>query len=199
MQPKFWDDRYGRQEYIYGVSPNVFFKQFIDKEKPGKVLLPCDGEGRNAVYAASLGWQVDAFDFSLEGRKKALQLAELNKVDIVYSIAKASEYQPKERYYDLIALIFSHLPKDERDILFPNLIKALKPGGHLIAEIFSKDQLKYNSGGPKDPEMLMDPEDMEAYFGELETEMLAKKTILLRESKYHEGEGSVTRFIGRKQ
>ena len=61
---QFWDDRYSSGNYIYGTQPNRFFKEQIDKLEPGKLLLPAEGEGRNAIYAAREGWQVDAFDIS---------------------------------------------------------------------------------------------------------------------------------------
>jgi hypothetical protein len=59
-----WDERYNLPEYIYGTEPNQFLKNFIQKNKPGKILLPGDGEGRNSVYAAQSGWKVYAFDSS---------------------------------------------------------------------------------------------------------------------------------------
>ena len=61
----FWDERYSSEEYVYGTEPNQFFKEQIDKiTVPGKLLLPGEGEGRNAIYAARSGWQVDVFDQS---------------------------------------------------------------------------------------------------------------------------------------
>ena len=45
----FWDDRYSQPEYVYGVKPNEFFAEQIQKLTPGEIILPCEGEGRNAV------------------------------------------------------------------------------------------------------------------------------------------------------
>ncbi|HEY0354603.1 MAG TPA: hypothetical protein VGC29_00285, partial [Flavisolibacter sp.] len=84
MAIQFWNKRYADNNWVYGVQPNRFFKQFIDSHKPGRILLPAEGEGRNAVYAAKKGWTVDAFDFSVVARQKALQLAENNNVHINY-------------------------------------------------------------------------------------------------------------------
>ena len=71
-----WDESYNIEEYRYGETPNLFFKETIDKLPSGKILLPADGEGRNGVYAAKRGWTVDAFDQSSQGRDKALRLAQ---------------------------------------------------------------------------------------------------------------------------
>ena len=79
---KMWNSRYSAEEYAYGEEPNAFIKQQLDNLIPGKILFPAEGEGRNAVYAAKLGWNVEAFDLSTEGREKALSLAAQNGVDI---------------------------------------------------------------------------------------------------------------------
>ncbi|MBX0331880.1 hypothetical protein K3G39_01370 [Pontibacter sp. HSC-14F20] len=64
MMQQFWKERYRQQEMVYGSEPNVFFKEQLQGLAPGKILLPAAGEGRNAVYAASQGWDVLAFDYS---------------------------------------------------------------------------------------------------------------------------------------
>ena len=82
MTTEFWDMRYGDKDYAYGTEPNVYFKSFIDSNSSGKMLLPGEGEGRNAVYAAINGWDVYAVDQSQAGMEKAKKLAELNDVTI---------------------------------------------------------------------------------------------------------------------
>ena len=82
----FWNERYSSDEYVYGTEPNQFFKEQIQKINPsGRLLLPGEGEGRNAVFAAKLGWNVDAFDQSSVAKMKAETLAKLNNVKINYS------------------------------------------------------------------------------------------------------------------
>ena len=72
----FWDERYKAKAYVYGKEPNQYFAEKLRELEPGKILLPAEGEGRNAVFAARQGWEVSAFDSSSEGRKKAFLLAE---------------------------------------------------------------------------------------------------------------------------
>jgi len=86
---QFWDERYAAPAFAYGTEPNVFLKAQLNKMTPGSILFPCEGEGRNAVYAASLGWGVSAFDYSVSGRDKALMLANQQDVDITYQIIQA--------------------------------------------------------------------------------------------------------------
>ena len=85
----FWDERYSSIEFVYGTEPNIFFKDELDKLNTGNILLPGEGEGRNAVYAAVKGWNVDAVDFSIIAKEKALNLAEENSVSINYEITVA--------------------------------------------------------------------------------------------------------------
>ncbi|MDX1604123.1 MAG: SAM-dependent methyltransferase, partial [Salinimicrobium sediminis] len=83
---EFWNERYQREEYIYGKDPNEYLKAQLKNLTPGRILFPAEGEGRNAVHAAKKGWQVSAFDQSEEGRKKALRLAEAEGVEIDYTV-----------------------------------------------------------------------------------------------------------------
>ena len=72
---QFWDNRYAQEKWAYGKEPNTYIKEKLSLFKTGKVLFPAEGEGRNAVYAAKLGWEVSAFDYSFKGKEKADRLA----------------------------------------------------------------------------------------------------------------------------
>jgi len=104
---EFWNERFAQKIYTYGKAPNVFFANQINKLQKGTLLLPAEGEGRNAVYAAIKGWNVTAFDYSEEGRKKALSLSREYDVEIDYQIQHADEFSDSEKY-DAIALIYAH-------------------------------------------------------------------------------------------
>lgn len=105
-----WDIRYGKEEYFYGKEPNNYFKQEIGKLPPGKILLPGEGEGRNAVYAATLGWDVYAIDMSEAGRQKAFKLASEKGLNIRYEICNLQTYQYPVNEFDAVAIIFAHFP-----------------------------------------------------------------------------------------
>ena len=195
----FWDERYSSHEYIYGTEPNIFFKECIDRAAVGgKLLLPGEGEGRNAVYAAKLGWYVDAFDQSKCGQIKALKLASNNNVSINYSVIDLINFRPNNDYYDMAANIFVHLDSETRFIFHNKIISSVKNGGKIILELFSKNQLGKNSGGPQDAKMLCSIEEIRNDFKELKILILEEKTIYLDESDKHRGEASVIRFIGEK-
>jgi cyclopropane fatty-acyl-phospholipid synthase-like methyltransferase len=194
----FWDARYSSHEYVYGIEPNEFFKQQIENIKLGKLLLPGEGEGRNAVYAAKQGWLVDSFDQSINAQKKALRLAEKNNVNINYTIVDLNQFTPARNYYNAAAIIFVHFDPLVREIFHKKIIDSLKPGGTLILESFSKNQLGKNSGGPQELEMLYSLDDVMNDFKEMKTILLEEKNILLNEGDKHNGDASVIRFVGEK-
>lgn len=201
---EFWDNRYAAPEYAYGVKPNEFLKNtLVDLNLKGKILLPAEGEGRNAVFAAKLGLEVVAFDFSQEGKKKACELADQNNVKINYIIREFSEIEFEQNSFDIIALTFAHFHLSVRENYHKKLCKFLKMGGILILEAFSKNHLELSKinpsvGGPKNIEMLFSKEETRNDFSELEVVKLAEEEVFLEEGNCHRGKSSVIRFIGRK-
>ncbi len=194
-----WDNRYSTDEYVFGKEPNQFFKKEVAKIAPGRILLPGEGEGRNAIYAAGLGWAVDAFDFSSEGKTKAEKLAAESKVNINYSISDFAEYMPRENYYDAVGIFYLHIEEELRSRLFGRLIKSLKPSGKIIFECFEKEQIGYSSGGPSEESLLYSLEDVVNEFIDLDFEKFSKEKIYLNEGSGHVGEGIVVQFVGSRK
>ena len=143
---EFWNDRYAAEEYVYGKDPNVFFRSWVDSSTSGKMLLPGEGEGRNAVYAATAGWEVYAFDQSDNAREKALKLAKDRGVEINYRLGSLLDKPLEEESYDMVGLIFFHLFPEARRIYHAHLASALNPGGLIVFEAFSKEQINNNTG-----------------------------------------------------
>lgn len=194
----FWNTRYDQPDYAYGTRPNVFFEVQLDKLAPGKILLPCEGEGRNAVFAATRNWDVTAFDFSETARRKALQLAEENRVEIDYAVEDVNEVSFPENSFDAIALIYAHFPEPTRSHFHKKVAKWLAPGGTLILEAFSRDQLGRDSGGPKTAEALYTTELLKSDFGALEIQSLEQLDTSIHEGEYHSGKASIIQLIARK-
>ena len=200
MNTEFWNERYRQTAYVYGESPNVFFAEELAKRAPGKLFLPAEGEGRNAVFAAREGWQVDAMDYAEAGRDKTHQLARQHGVteDIHYTVFDINDLALQTDTYDAIGVSYMHLPPDLRDKVYVQLVKALKPGGVLIAEVFHPEQIGRESGGPPVPELMYTTEQFEALLPEFEFLLLEKATTKLHEGRYHEGEAIVMRAVALK-
>jgi 2-polyprenyl-3-methyl-5-hydroxy-6-metoxy-1,4-benzoquinol methylase len=199
-----WNDRYRDKEFAYGEQPNNYLKEQLEKLPPGKILFPAEGEGRNAVFAASLGWQVCAFDISAEGQKKALQLAKKNNVSIDYKVGDLQTVNYKADQFDAIALIYAHFPADIKSALHKSLDKYLRSGGTIIFEAFSKRHIEFIAknekvGGPKDIAALFSVEEIRNDFNNYDIIELMETEIDLHEGIFHNGQASVIRFVGRKQ
>jgi 2-polyprenyl-3-methyl-5-hydroxy-6-metoxy-1,4-benzoquinol methylase len=198
-----WDERYQSSEFAYGEEPNNYLKEQLEKLMIGKILFPAEGEGRNAVFAAKLGWTVSAFDISIEGQKKAQQLAEKNDVTIDYQIGELETLNYAYGQFDAIALIYAHFPANIKSHLHKTLDKYLRKGGTIIFEAFSKKHIDYLAkdekiGGPKDIESLFSIDEIRTDFNNYDVVELKETEIHLNEGLYHNGQGSVIRFVGSK-
>jgi SAM-dependent methyltransferase len=199
-----WNDRYANDEYAYGEQPNKYLEEQLGHLPTGKILFPAEGEGRNAVFAAKLGWTVFAFDISIEGQRKAQQLAERNKVTIDYEVGELEKLNYKAEQFDAIALIYAHFPADIKSHLHKSLDKYLRRGGIIIFEAFSKSHIHYlteneSVGGPKDIRSLFSLDEIRADFDNYDFIELKETEVNLSEGLYHKGLGSVIRFVGRKK
>jgi len=199
-----WNDRFSKDEFAYGEQPNNYLKEQLEKLNAGAILFPAEGEGRNAVFAAKLGWTVSAFDISIEGKKKALRLAEANKVTIGYQVGDLETLNFNTKQFDAIALIYAHFPADIKSLYHKTLDKYLRKNGVVIFEAFSKKHIDYISknekmGGPKDIGMLFSIDELKSDFANYEIIELEEKEIELSEGQFHNGTGSVIGFVGRKK
>jgi SAM-dependent methyltransferase len=195
---KFWNDRFAQSEYIYGKAPNVFFAEQLKVLEKGRLLLPAEGEGRNAVYAALKGWKVVAFDYSEQARRKALDLASEYEVEIDYQILNADDFVSGGNF-DVVTMIYAHFAGSERKRLFKKLEDSLRQGGHLLMEVFSKNQLGRTSGGPKDLDLLYSKDEIRSLFPNIDFIILEETMALLDEGAYHQGDAAVIRVVGVKQ
>ncbi len=196
MMKDFWNERYAASEFAYGEAPNEFFRIQLDELPVGKILLPAEGEGRNAAYAARQGWEVWAYDFAEAGRNKALELAERHGVQVRYDLTTHEAADYPEAHFDVVALIYAHTPA--RKLLHEKAVRWLRPGGTLILEGFAKEQLQYSSGGPRDEALLFDRALLETDFRALSDLWIEEAVVELQEGRYHRGKGAVIRVVGRK-
>ncbi len=199
-----WNDRYSKEQFAYGEQPNDYLKEQLEKLPIGTILFPAEGEGRNAVFAAKLGWTVSAFDISIEGKKKAIRFAEINNVTIDYQVGELQALNYNNKQFDVIALIYAHFPANIKSLYHKTLDKYLRTNGIIIFEAFSKKHIDYLSknekvGGPKDIAMLFSIEELKSDFVNYEIIELTEKEIELSEGQFHNGKGSVIRFVGRKK
>ena len=192
-----WDERYSVDEYVYGTEPNSFLASNANLLE-GPVLSLAEGEGRNAVYLASLGLEVHGVDGSKVGLAKARALAATKGVKITTEVVDLSNYSPAHGVYRSIVYIFAHLPSAIRRNLYPLLERTLPTGGIILMEAYSEAQLKLETGGPKDLDMLMSAEKISRELPGFEPIVLREIDREVNEGTFHNGLASVVQFIGRK-
>lgn len=191
-----WDERFSSKDFFYGEKPNVFFAEYLlSLPHKGRLLLPAEGEGRNAIFAAQQGWEVDAFDSSRVAMEKSLDFAYRKSVDVKYRLLDLANFIPMPNTFDMVALIFVHMPEAMRSVFHRKMVQSLKKGGIILVESFAKEQINNNSGGPQDVHMLHSIETVRNDFPDMKILKLCQEQIMLNEGHHH-GVSDVVRFVG---
>jgi len=193
-----WDERYSEPGYAYGTAPNEFLASVAAKIPQRKILSLAEGEGRNAVYLASLGYEVTGVDGSEVGLRKALELAAGQGVTITTIHADLSEFEIKQEEWDGIIACYCHVPSAIRIPLHQRAVRGLKLGGVFVLEAFSKEQLDYGTGGPQSLDMLMSLDDLKMELAGLEFVHAVQIERIVREGSRHTGLASVVQLLGVK-
>lgn len=160
MDAQGWNRRYATSELIWTAEPNRFLVEEVADLDPGRALDLGAGEGRNAVWLALHGWDVTAVDFSDVGLSKARQLADAAGVTVDLVCADATA--PIQDRYDLVVVLYLHLPAHQRRAAYRNAASAVAPGGTLLILGHDLTNLTDGIGGPQDPAVLFTPDDVTA-------------------------------------
>jgi len=194
----FWNKRYAGDDYLYGTEPNSFLvAQYKVLREP--VLSLSEGEGRNAVFLASRGLEVVCVDISAVALEKAKRLAKSRGVEITTIVCDLEDFEPEERRYGSVVSISAHLPSRVRHRLYPLIEQSLRPGGTIVLEAYSENQLSRNTGGPKDLDMLMTVDKLRREFPNCEPLLLRDIEREVSEGEGHTGMASVVQFIARRK
>ena len=196
-QKEFWNDKFSKVDYFYGINPNEFLASNIGLLNNHKKLLCLgEGEGRNAIFFAKNGFEVSAIDASDLGLEKLQNRAVEEKLDIK-TVCMDLNFWKAEEKYDVIMASYLHLLKNEREELFKKIEETLNINGYFIAEFFSTKQLSYNSGGPKDLDLLYSVENFSNHFN-LCKKNITEEIVILDEGIGHQGEACVIRVVIQK-
>ena len=160
MDREAWNQRYADAELVWSAEANRFVVQEVSDLPPGRALDLGAGEGRNAIWLAERGWRVTAVDFSDIGLQKARRLAEARGVEIDWTEADLRSYSPAPNAFDLVVLLYIHLPAEERRALVGRAADAVAVGGTLLVVGHDRSNLGEGYGGPQDPAILFSPDDI---------------------------------------
>jgi len=199
---EMWDERFSSDEYAYGKEANIWLSERVSQIDPppnNRALFPADGEGRNAVWAARIGWNSEVFDLSVVGKQKCHLLAQEHAVTVDYEVDDLALRVFPQLSYDLIACSWFHTPSEIRKVHMPRMLHSLKSGGHFVMEGYHTSQMPLHSGGPKSLDLLF---DLDEVLGELVGEKAPQMNIIhtaitstvLDESVLHKGQARVVRI-----
>jgi SAM-dependent methyltransferase len=160
MDREAWNQRYADAELVWSAEANRFLVEAVTALPPGRALDLGAGEGRNAIWLAERGWHVTAVDFSDIGLQKARRLAEARGVEVDWIEANLRSYQPERAAFDLVVLVYIHLPGDERRAVVRRAADAVAAGGTLLVIGHDRTNLQEGYGGPQDPTILFSPDDV---------------------------------------
>ena len=193
---EMWEGRYGAtDDYVYGTEPNDFLKEATAGLAPGDVLCLADGEGRNGVYLAGQGHRVTSVDLTEAGMAKAARLAAERGVELTTVVADLGQYDLGTDRWDLIVSIFAHTPPPIRAAIHGAVARALRPGGRLILEAYTPDQIGRGTGGPPVPELTMTLAGLRQELVGMEIASGAEFVRPVVEGPGHTGDGAVVQVI----
>jgi len=197
---KMWDERFSQQEPVYGEAPNSFLAdQVKTRLRPGmKLLLPGDGYGRNGIWLAKQGFDVHTVDLSPVGVERARKAATAAHITMTIEQADLATWHWPENQFDAVAAIFLHVPPEVRAKVHAGMLRCVKTGGLILFEVFSTEQLKHSSGGPKQIDLLYTTELLRRDFAEAEPLELAEKEVHIHEGHMHSGPAAVVQAVFRK-
>lgn len=193
-----WDERYAQEGWVFGTEPNDFLREQAHRIPEGRVLCLGEGEGRNSVFLAELGYEVVGVDRSQVGLDKAQALAQDRGVFVETVVSSIEDFDLVEGEWEGIVSIFFHLPPELRQKVHRSVVRGLAPGGILILEAYRPQQLEYGTGGPPHPDRLMDLKLLEEDLGGLDPVVAQEVEREIHEGKQHHGMGAVVQFVGRR-
>jgi SAM-dependent methyltransferase len=152
-----WDERYAASDLVWSREPNQYVAGECADLEPGRAVDLAAGEGRNAIWLASRGWQVTAVDFSGVALDKGRLLDPEGRV--TWERADATSWTSPEPL-DLAVLAYLQLPATQRRQANRAAFGALVPGGTFLLVAHDTSNLAEGTGGPQDERVLMTAEDV---------------------------------------
>lgn len=195
---KTWNQRFATEHYVFGQEPNAYLLSQAAHLVPGTALAVADGEGRNGVWLAQQGLQVDAFDFSDQALTKAQSLAKGRQVQVNFVCSDWQSFDWQPAHYDnVVGIFFQFATPEERSVLFARMLSSLKPGGTLIIQGYTPRQLDFNTGGPGKRSHLYDQALMLEAFEALDILDLRTYEADISEGTGHKGMSGLLGFTAR--
>lgn len=178
MRREDWDARYAGVANLWSAKPNRFLAAEVGELEPGRALDLACGEGQNAIWLATLGWDVVGVDYSEVAVGKARERAARDGVEVEFVCADLTEYEPAHGAFDLVVVLYLHIASTQRASVHAKASAALAPGGTFLLLGHDRLNLTDGVGGPSDPDLLYAADEIAGELPDLEIE---KATTVLRD------------------
>ena len=178
MKREDWDARYAGVTNRWSAKPNRFLVSEVGNLEPGRALDLACGEGQNAIWLATLGWDVVGVDYSEIAVSKARERATQEGAEVDFVCADLVEYEPAREAFDLVVILYLHIPSTQRASVHAKASAALAAGGTFLLLGHDLANLTDGVGGPSDPDILYAADEIAAELPGLEIE---KATTVLRD------------------
>jgi SAM-dependent methyltransferase len=153
MDAAAWDERYAGTDLVWSAGPNRFVAEQVTELAPGRALDLAGGEGRNAIWLAAKGWDVELVEFSRVALDKAARTAEHHGVELQLThadLTAAPDLEPA----DLVLLAYLQLDRQASARVTRTASAAVRTGGTLLVIAHARRNLTDGVGGPSDPAVL---------------------------------------------
>jgi len=158
-----WDERHRAGDFE-GHGPNPTLMAALSGlpgpgEAPGRALELACGSGTNAVWIAGRGWRTTAVDWSPVGLANGRARARAARVVVKWLERDLFEWSPPERSFDLVVIVYLHLPPHERQPVYQRAAAAVAPGGRLVIVGHHRAEVGEGVSGPT-PDRLFTAEEI---------------------------------------
>lgn len=205
-QEILWSSRYrdAGEDYLFGTQPNRFLAHRSGLLQSGQNALSiADGEGRNSIWLAEQGLDVMAVEISAIAVEKARKLARGRHVSVHFQIADIlhSDWPPANLVdeFDWVVGIFIQFTGPlERERQFSAMKQATRPGGRILLQGYTPQQLEYRTGGPSAIENLYSAEMLRNIFSDWIIEELVEYEDIIEEGSGHKGRSALIGLVAQK-
>lgn len=170
MKRERWNERYSQPGLLWSARPNRFLVAETSDLPPGRALDLACGEGQNAIWLAERGWKVVGVDFSDVAIAKGGERAAQDGLDVELLVADLLDYEPEHESFDLVLLLYFHLPPGELRVVLGRAAVALAPGATLLVIGHDRTNIEHGVGGPSDPTIQYTPDEIAEELAGLEIE-----------------------------
>jgi cyclopropane fatty-acyl-phospholipid synthase-like methyltransferase len=186
----FYNNIYAHPRPGFSTQPNALLLATVAGRAPGRALDICTGQGRNAVFLASQGWDVTAVDVSDEGLEVAMRSAERAGVRMRTVRARTDDFVFGTVTWDLIVAVYAPVPLTDAGYA-QRISEGLRPGGVVVIESFASEASEADRT-PVD----IDPAELQRAFGSLRV-LRFEDTVAMPD--WGTREWRLCRFVAEKQ